>query len=102
MHIEPTGGTIPYTFSLDGGATTLVGEFSDVPAGDYNVTITDARGCTFDVPFSITEPILLTAEATADTKQHGLTPKDQKLKISGSFSINVWLICPIWSWAPSS
>ncbi len=66
VHIVPTGGTIPYTFSLDGGDPTIVGEFSDLPAGEYNVTITDASGCTFEVPFSITEPILLTADATAD------------------------------------
>jgi len=60
------GGEIPYSYSLDGGATTLLNNFNGLPAGDYVVTVTDANGCTLDVPFTITEPPLLTVDASGD------------------------------------
>lgn len=65
-HIDATGGTIPYSYSLDGGATTLLSDFENLHAGTYTVTVTDANGCTVDETFTIDEPILLTADLTAD------------------------------------
>ncbi len=64
--IDANGGTLPYEFSLDGGATTIVNTFDELATGDYTVTITDASGCETEVDFTITEPILFTAELTAD------------------------------------
>lgn len=64
--IEATGGTIPYAYSLDGSATTILNTFENLPAGTYTVTVTDANGCTVDETFTIEEPILLTANLTAD------------------------------------
>lgn len=66
VHIDVSGGTLPYTYSLDGGTPTIVDTFEDLPAGDYTVTVTDASGCTTEVEFTITEPILFTADLTAD------------------------------------
>lgn len=65
-HIDVSGGSLPYTYSLDGGAPTIVDTFEDLPAGDYTVVVTDASGCTTEVEFTITEPILFTADLTAD------------------------------------
>lgn len=66
VHIDVTGGVIPYTFSLDGAAPTLLDNFSGLAAGTYTVLVSDANGCTDEVTFSIDEPILLTANLTAD------------------------------------
>ncbi len=46
--ITPTGGTAPYTYSIDNGATTqLAATFTGLPAGSYpDVLVTDDNGCT--------------------------------------------------------
>jgi len=44
-----TGGTAPYTENFGGDQNALV-------AGSYTLQIVDTNGCTFDVPFDITEP----------------------------------------------
>jgi len=64
--IDGNGGTVPYTFSLDGGTPTIINEFDGLGAGDYTVLVTDASGCTTEVEFTITEPILFTADLSAD------------------------------------
>lgn len=66
VHIDVDGGTIPYTYSLDGGASTIVPDFDNLGAGTYTVVVTDDNGCTDEATFSIDEPILLTADLTAD------------------------------------
>lgn len=44
--LTPTSGSGPYTFSIDGGTTTQgTGTFSGLTAGNYNIVITDAGGC---------------------------------------------------------
>ncbi|GAA4848062.1 hypothetical protein GCM10023331_35970 [Algivirga pacifica] len=59
-----TGGTPPYSFAWSNGATSQ--NLSNLTAGDYNVTITDALGCTTDTSYTITEPepIVLSATVT--------------------------------------
>lgn len=48
----PAGGTTPYTYAWSNGATTQT--ISNVPAGTYTVTVTDAHACTVTGSYTIT------------------------------------------------
>ena len=51
------GGTGPFTFAWNTGDTSQ--DLDNLPAGVYNVTITDSNNCTGTGSFSITEPSVL-------------------------------------------
>lgn len=56
--VSPTGGTAPYTINWSNGATGT--SVSGLAAGSYNVTVTDANGCTAQSNFTITQTASLT------------------------------------------
>lgn len=58
--IGMNGGTAPYTFSLNGGASQPSNVFNNLAAGSYTATVTDANGCAATVPLIITQPTQLT------------------------------------------
>lgn len=62
IFLSPSGGIPAYTFLWSTGATTqnLIG----VPAGNYDVDITDSNGCTENFPITLTEPPAMTAAIT--------------------------------------
>ncbi|MFZ1617917.1 MAG: PKD domain-containing protein [Flavobacteriales bacterium] len=65
LNVLPEGGTLPYTFLWTGGDTTA--SITGLGPGTYDVSVSDAQGCTQTNSFTITEPPLLTAVAGGDT-----------------------------------
>lgn len=59
-----TGGTTPYAFNW-GNVNTQ--NRTNIPAGNYAVTITDAQSCSATANYSITQPSALTASVTASS-----------------------------------
>lgn len=57
IDITPAGGTAPYQYSIDNGATTSAnGLFQNLCAGTYDIIITDLNMCTSTSQVIITEP----------------------------------------------
>ena len=61
--VSGSGGTSPYTFSLNGGAFQPSGGFTGLSAGSYTVTVKDANGCTVNQPVVIVQPTALQASS---------------------------------------
>jgi gliding motility-associated-like protein len=59
INITPLQGEAPFTFQLDTLTPQLNGAFSNLTAGTYNITVTDAIGCATPLSIAITEPPLL-------------------------------------------
>ena len=57
------GGTTPYTYAWSNSATSQ--NLSDVGAGTYSVTVTDANDCTSSASVTISQPDELTASLSA-------------------------------------
>jgi hypothetical protein len=51
-----SGGTGPYTFSLNGGPFQSSGNFTALTAGSYTITAKTAAGCTGSASFTLTNP----------------------------------------------
>jgi large repetitive protein len=51
--VTGTGGTGPYTYSLNGAAFQGNGTFSNLAAGNYNVAIQDATGCKNNITVTV-------------------------------------------------
>ena len=57
IDLTVTGGTTPYTYAWTGtGVIAANQDQTGLAAGTYNVTVTDAEGCTSVESVTITEP----------------------------------------------
>jgi len=67
VQLTPIGGTAPYKYSRDGenffGSSTLIG----LTEGDYEITISDANGCTTEKFATVGTPDLFTVDITDGT-----------------------------------
>jgi len=59
INLSVTGGTAPYTYLWNNGATSQ--NLSGLSAGSYTATITDANGCNASVTGTITQPAAVLA-----------------------------------------
>jgi HYR domain. len=66
----PSGGSLPYTFQWSTGASTQT--ITNLPAGNYTVTASDADGCEISQTITISQPDQLLA--TAANIQNVLCP----------------------------
>ena len=69
--INPSGGTAPYSFSIDNGASfqTSSNIFSGLVAGSYQVLVRDQNLCT-----TLAVPVIITAPASAVTFSSTVSP----------------------------
>lgn len=65
VNITPAGGSPTYTFHWSNNATTE--DVSNLTAGTYTVTITDASSSTATASYTVTQPNVLTLNATPGT-----------------------------------
>ncbi|MCF8275653.1 MAG: PKD domain-containing protein [Flavobacteriales bacterium] len=59
ISVTGTGGTGPYSYSLDSGSPQVNGTFSGLVAGVHAVQITDNNLCVFDTVIILSEPAVL-------------------------------------------
>ena len=79
-----SGGVIPYRYSWDNGITSTTNEATDLSVGTYEVTVTDANGCTITETFTITEPTALSTTPTqTDVLCHGASTGKASVAVSG-------------------
>lgn len=74
IQLNPTGGTSPYsiTWTLPNGTTSTGTSISNLAPGTYNLTLTDAAGCTL----SLVDPIIL--QGTSNPRVLAATPQNVK------------------------
>ncbi len=58
---NPQGGTAPYQYALNGKIQDIP-IFTNLEAGNYNISILDAAGCVLNLEYELTQPDLLQVE----------------------------------------
>ena len=59
LSVNVTGGTTPYQYNWNGGTLANSASISNLNAGNYNLVVTDANGCSQNTSYTVTQPTLL-------------------------------------------
>ncbi|TAL59347.1 MAG: T9SS type B sorting domain-containing protein, partial [Bacteroidetes bacterium] len=86
IDITAAGGTSPYTYAWTGtGVITANEDQSGLNAGAFSVIVTDANSCSSaSIPFTITEPAILTGSITTQTNVSAFGGNDGNVTVGGS------------------
>ena len=81
LTVSATGGSAPYSYSIDGATFQEASTFTVLDSGSYVLTVKDANACTATVEVKITTPnaLLVSGEANPSTQSKG----------SGSIALSV-------------
>jgi len=66
IDVDATGGIAPYSYGWSPNASVTTDTAGGLSAGQYTITVSDASGCTSTVNVLLTEPSLLTVQASAN------------------------------------
>jgi len=80
-----SGGTMPYTYLWNDPAATTTAQLSNLSAGTYTLTMTDAQQCITSVSILITEPAILSTniQSSVDVSCQGGADGTASLTTSG-------------------
>jgi len=93
--VDAGGGTLPYRYSIDGDFFSGSSTFLGLSAGDYQVTVRDANGCSFTtLPVTVGEP----APIRVDLGDNRSVPFGDTLQLTPAVTGG---IAPLsYAWAP--
>ena len=85
INFHVSGGTAPYLYDWSNGSS--IEDQTNLAAGNYGLTITDANACSFDTTFTITEPDVISAiETITDVNCYGDATGSIDLTVNGGTS----------------
>ncbi|RMG91260.1 MAG: hypothetical protein D6706_18380, partial [Chloroflexi bacterium] len=89
IHTLPAGGTPPYTFLWSTGNTAT--GLTQLPSGQYTLTITDDHGCTLDTIIRLTAPLPLQVDiAVQDISCYGYQEGQISTSVNGGTAPYRW------------
>lgn len=88
-----SGGTLPYLYTLNGGTPQAGNNFSGLPAGSYNIVVSDAAGCFEVLTAFINNTSGISATVTTSSPHCGQTDGAISVTVNGgtnpiTFSLN--------------
>lgn len=94
LELSVSGGTEPYTYAWDNGASTA--NLQNITAGTYSLTITDDNGCSTSLSGEVTEPF----QALGSSIEHSeISCNDAS---DASVDVDVWGGTPFYTYAWSN
>lgn len=82
INVSVSGGTAPYAYNWSNGSTAE--DLNSLPAGTYNLTVTDNNGCTETVSYTITDPpVLVLSSVVTDVSCNGANDGQIDISLSG-------------------